>query len=429
MYTGDAMKKACSLLDLDEVISYLRVFPRRTIKEELEKAIKQKVDKDELSEEDVKEILKQKMGEQNVNDWLEEEERGINRESAIKIAFVLQMNYIEADTFLRTCWLDMFHMRDVRDVIYRYGLENEWTYELTNEMIAVYADFNRFNTMVSDDDDNEEEEIGYTELLDILYENNVKCKDTKALENFLQQNRSLFGSFYRTAYKRFMKYYNQIKEQVFDDSEKRDKEAKIKKTESRNWEKNNEEQYAKEPDELDNRNGDSAKQIKSSKKFEKSKDNTLDEEIRRWIVENLTDLEREGIYILINRGVPRRREAMSEIINRYIKKRKDKEGKIFKEDIIEVNRTFLILTWLSCNDGDITTYQLGKAIDNFEKHKDALNEDILEICSMAILDPRHPFDWIILNSLYVGHVLGEADEKAADVKERMRKLFEKIIEG
>jgi hypothetical protein len=99
---------------------------------------------------------------------------------------------------------------------------------------------------------------------------------------------------------------------------------------------------------------------------------------------------------------------------------------IYNGRYVQVDRQLLILTWLSCRAGDIENFQNGKtAMDNLESHIIHLNETILEPCGMAKIDGRHPFDYIIGQTLKRGHLLFKEDD-GIGTDEILRDFFEKM---
>ena len=218
-------------LGLDEATHFLKQeFPVREIYEALSRAIEEKADKNlqeanilepAAQERDaavtaVKAGLRRRLGPTDGRNLYNLLESGkvisIERITAIKIAFGLQMTVEEAVFFLNRCGHDSFYLRDVKDVIYWHGLENNWDYETVNEMTVRFKDL---------DQSNEEPEINDTVRNNMITEHIFleygKQKDKKLLStpeqltDFVNRHRSFFGSFRRRAYERFMELLNDLK--------------------------------------------------------------------------------------------------------------------------------------------------------------------------------------------------------------------------
>ena len=402
--TGDMEKRAHEITDLNEVIKYLNEdFPIRRINEVINNAIDQKKQKLKTEEEknNLEKELKSQFGVENLSNW-RKKGKPPRRDMAIKLAFALEMTYEETEEFLLKCkhyGLSHpgygFHMRNFKDVIFRFGLENGWDYGKSTAKIAaikekfISLDLDSPNPDPFGDDAIQEGEI--TKYLNAQYEESIRTEE--ALDDFLEKKEKLFGTFRRTAYNIFVMICNQIRNEWGEIEDRNKQDEWLKSVEIR-------EEISLNEDE---------------------KETKMREEIYDEIVEAMSEIKKGGlkkeICELIIEGIPAR-TGLSEIIN---KSKEDKKTK-------EVERNFLILAWLSCENGDITTFQDedGSAKDNLFEHHSALN-GLLKQCGMGILDPRHPFDWIILNALYISHIEYKKNEMVADnPKERLVKLFKKL---
>lgn len=383
--TEFAQNMACWTIGLDEAVRFLKEdFPIRRIDEELTNALKQMAQKHKIAEEEAKSIVKKTLGSENAmnfSNWLKPGKvKSIERESALKIAFAMQMTYEETETFLKRCWLDGFYMRDVKDVIYRHGLENEWSFDETDELVKAFACLDQYNPDPSVSTIEQEEEL--TGYLSQQYTYSVYTKED--LAEFIQLNKDYFGSFRRKAYEVFIKIYDQIGHELnyLEDVEY---EIKLSRGLAENYERNT----------------------------------VSKEDICDWIVQGIPEMRKKGprtfMLRLITEYIPDR-EAMSEIINKHKRKR---DGKM-----PQVDRKLLILAWLLSEAGDMKEFQIGKTEDNFQEHIKAL-EDLLQYCGMAALDSRHPFDWIIMNAIY--YCYSEENKELEYIEERMEKLLKILL--
>lgn len=101
--TEFAQNMAYWSFDLDEAVRFLKEdFPIRRIDEELTIALKQMAQKHKIAEEEAKSIVKKTLGSENAmnfSNWLKPGKvKSIERESALKIAFAMQMTYEETET-------------------------------------------------------------------------------------------------------------------------------------------------------------------------------------------------------------------------------------------------------------------------------------------------------------------------------------------
>jgi len=327
----------------------------------------------------VKATLKQQVGSQNVSNWLTPGTKlRMSRKMAIETAFVLRMTYEKADEFLSRLWLDKFHMRNVVDMICRYGLENGWTYEETSKMIEVFSYLDHYNPDPDITDiavRNATRRDGLTSYLNSKFPNSSTPEE---LEAFIRKNEQYFGSFRRTAHVKFMKFFGKIKDLIETDSEWDDGQAAYN-----------------EKDKM--------------------------EIIRRKIVGNMHDIANgnfNAIFLdLITARIPARQKYLSDIVKKH-------EG-----GTIQVDKKLLILTWLACPSGNINLFQKGEtAYDNFRDHVLTLNKSVLRPCGMADIDSRHPFDWIILNALHVGHVRYKEGKDAYGDADALKDILQKTFE-
>ena len=143
--TQAAIINAYNSYDLDEALKYIRMnYPIRTTAEELRKMIERKAGENNTSVPDLEKDLSKAVGLNNFKNW--KNGTPISRESAIKIAFALHMDYEEADLFLtQSCWHEGFYLRDYKDIIYRYCLCHDLGYEKAISMIKKHTALDEAN--------------------------------------------------------------------------------------------------------------------------------------------------------------------------------------------------------------------------------------------------------------------------------------------
>jgi len=104
-----------------------------------------------------------------------------------------------------------------------------------------------------------------------------------------------------------------------------------------------------------------------------------------------------------------------------------------------VDRKLLILIWLSSYDGSLdgdpdadedegflgfAGYPDTTPEKAFENHIKAL-DGILFDYGFPLLDPRHPFDWVIMNTLHYAHILCKGED-STEIPIRLEELFKQL---
>jgi len=85
-----------------------------------------------------------------------------------------------------------------------------------------------------------------------------------------------------------------------------------------------------------------------------------------------------------------------------------------------------MLVWLWSGEG-APLYEEAKEEEAYQEHVERINDGILKEYGMPILDPRSPFDWIVLNSLRCAYFLGaDKDGDIDDTIIRMKNLIENL---
>ncbi|MDR0503020.1 MAG: hypothetical protein LBH16_06830 [Treponema sp.] len=415
--------KVFNTLTLDEVISVIYDdFPVRETNEVFMSKIEKKMTKLGITKKEVIKRIKEQLGRKNdtnVDNWVKKK---MDRDSVLKTAFGLEITYDETDVYLKKCLYDGFYMRDVKDIIYRFFLKmrieyndevsrksNNLLYKDLEEMLENYKGL-YFHNSNPNPDPILIKKIENNKFTKFLEDELKRIKTLKDLKDYLERNKSLFGSYRRKTHEIFMENYEQIENQ-------------LSSQENRNITRENEIILNGLCSKLENTIISIEEKEKIKRRIEDIKKGKIitEEEIRDEIVDNISNLEEDvinpRIRELITQNIPRR-EEFSQMLIKSVKK----DGEIYKN----IDRKLLILTWLSCNNGDITNFIKGEARDNFESHYKIINDDILTPCGMPLLDPRHPFDWIIFNALYASHLYNEEDYIDDSPKERLRKLFKRI---
>lgn len=375
----DFMKKDFPIRTLTDVLceavqkKHLNENPAKITPKETRELLRKALTNIGLPEENIKKI----------DYWLplnqserENQVKSISKDSAMQIAFALKMTLDEAELFLGRCWLDALYLRDVRDVIYRCGLKYGFSYHIVKNMLDEFSKLKRPELYQYSTDAKLDKKFGKKFSVDSitkvlskkLGECNITCP--KDVVVFINEHSNFFGLYHQRTYEKFIKLYNQIK-------------------------------------------GDEWHQ-------------SPDMEIGHLSHVDMFDLLTLGLKANKDPAV-----GLKEVVSFHIKKNiptrtelssiRNKTPKKVTKVIPEVSRNILILTWLISEDGwaDIFT---GKPYISpeiaLQNHVQALQNSILFEYGFPPIDPRHPFDWVIMNSLYVAHSLRKGNDNP-DAKERL----------
>jgi len=370
----------------------------------------------EVPTDEARNILLETMGheyEQKINSWLPQNQvdskakyvERIKTDSAMQVAFALDMTLENAEIFLRRCWLDALYLRNVKDVIYRCGLICGFSYNTVLDLINEFAEFDISNP---DPVANEDELYdGLTNYLSHgLDDGSISSPDDLRL--YIRNHGKLFGSYRRRVYNKFIELYTQVKSDIDAESELANELDKIAEVQHEDLIRD---------ENIDPRIGvrRTTSQGDLLKLFS-SGINDLKENVKnKGIGVGLAAIVRKRII----ENIPDRAE-WSGIINKIADK---KTGAIRG-----IDRKLFILIWLSSDDGntDMFTGKLDIPPEvALENHIMTLNDTILLEYGFPPLDPRHPFDWVIMNTLYLAHVLHKGEDNT-DIPIRMENLFKQL---
>ena len=125
----------------------------------------------------------------NVSNWLKEDSVSIKKESAIQLAFALCMEYAAADNLIMSLCGERIHWREPKDIAYGFALNTGHSYK---EAQIIYENLKQKGVFDFLDSDNK----AFTESLefDLLH-----ITSTEALEQYLKEHKSQLGSLHNTA--------------------------------------------------------------------------------------------------------------------------------------------------------------------------------------------------------------------------------------
>jgi len=312
----------------------------------------------------------------------------VERETAMRMAFALGLDYAEeeADIFLKRLWVDGFYMRNAKDIVYRFGLENGWDYGRIVSVAHKFADLNQSNPAPK----------GNSKDTRTITSDYASIKDEEGLDAYIHENKESFGVYRRKAYERFMEIYKEVYETSAD----------IYKKETEKTAGNDSVQAFRRK-QLDS--SDSSDSISLSKmcdvilcEIPQLRNKTAHKTVWRHIFNNLPN-----------------RTKLGQIVNQHV----------FRGEVVQVDRKLLILAWLSTkNGGNRRKFEDGQQEKAFNSHMKDLNKQLV-YCGMPTLDPRHPFDWLIMNTFsYVYSSSDFPDDPNADIEDFKTRISE-LIEG
>jgi len=426
----------CEAMRLNDALKFLNEdFPIRSLQEVLCETVGYFLNGkwEEVTIEEARKVLLNKIGsdfEQKINSWLpinnedniKKQVVSIKIESLMQIAFALNMTLDDVDVLLRRCWLDSLYLRDVRDIIYKCGLKCRFSYNEVEKLIEEFSYLNKPNPFPDAEDEHDGDNL--TNILsDDFDKRNITTPDD--LRSYIKENDKLLGSYRRRVHKKLIELYTQIKTGIEDEFYASD----IVERDAEEWFEHDDYDDSSDVDKEEMKIG--VKQIIAQDDILKmlgSGIHELKDKINnKGIGDGLSAIIRK--HIIDN--IPGRSE-WSGIINQRVDK---KSG-----SIRGVDRKLLVLIWLSSYDGSLDGDPdagvdggfLGFAAragitpeQALENHIITLNDTILIEYGFPPLDPRHPFDWVIMNTLYLAHILHKGEDNT-DIPIRMENLFKQL---
>ena len=306
--------------------------------------------------------------ERRVRGWLNNASRSVRKNDAIEICFILKLTPEEADQFLMLVSEEALHWRSPDEIVYIFALQHGMTYReaqaLETRMKGLLSDVKEQKTIAED---------SFTTVI----RSEVSALQTEEeLSAYLRTSAERLGRFHNNAYSLFMEMIGELENPQMDEMTSRAELFEEEHLTVREilreylYEKNV--LYAKE-------------QVRASRKKGKEGDGKVFSAIQESIAEHWPD----------------------EVSLSRMKSRK-----------ADVTRKVLILLFLATDSGygwDEDDYDEEPSQDQvFEDLYRRMN-DMLLLCGFQTLDPRSPFDWLILYCICVPDIF--------DVDLRMREIF------
>lgn len=309
--------------------------------------------------------------ERRVRGWLaKDSRRSVKKEDAIEICFILKLSVEEADQLVSLISEEALHWRNPDEIVYIFALKQGMDYmeaqELNSKMAEQLADVKESKELAED---------SFTPII----RTEISALNTKEeLAEYLHHSAARLGRYHNNAYKLFMEMLEVLKQPPLDEELRRSGALQPERLSIRDILK----EY------LFEQNVNYAKE--KAKSGPKSKE--------------ADPLVLSAIQESISANWP------NEITLSKMKSRK-----------ADVTRKVLILLFLATDPGmDDDGFEDEEITEGevFEDLYQRLN-DMLMLCGFAALDPRAPFDWLVLYCICVQDMF--------DIDIRMKTIFKEMF--
>ena len=351
---------AVSGMNIEEAVCYLEKEAKiRSFREKLQKAAPEKDLKPVL----IEGLLKNDPGrkkeavERLVRGWLNADKSvAIDKEKAIELCFILGLSYDKAEQLVLSISEEGFHWRNPSEIAYIFALKNGMTYQEAQELEKKAASIPR--------PEKESKNPLPDSFTPIIRNEIYKLRTEEELLDYIRRPSDKLGQFHNTAYHYFKVWLKRLQNPQ---------------------------------DEL----------VKASAVF-KGEDLSLKDVLREYMFQNNVRNEEQEAE----------EDYVRKIVHKYVRKNWPNEAGLSKMSNrrIDVTRKVLILLFLATaeepEDDEFT------AEDIFEDMYQRLN-DMLISCGFSTLDPRSPFDWLIM--------YGICAQNLFDMDSRLRDLFKEMF--
>ncbi len=315
--------------------------------------------------------------ERRVRGWLNNpENRTLRQSDAIELCFILGLSVEEADAFAALISEEGLHWRDPDEIVYIYSLKQGMDYaeakKLNDEMRESLSGVTESRTPAEDS------------FTPIIRAEVASIATREGLIDYLTGAVSRLGRYHNNAYKLFMEMMDALEHPALYETEE------------------------------------------SAGLFEREK-LTIRDVLREYLFEENV-LYAKGLV----RGSRKKEDSPSEegklvftVIQEEVSRCWPDESTIskMKSRKTDVTRKVLILLFLATDSGPVdeededTESALSKE-ERFERLYQSLNNMLL-LCGFKPIDPRSPFDWLILYCICTGDMF--------DVDSRMRDIFKEMF--
>lgn len=296
-----------------------------------------------------------------VRNWLGGRTLSIAKDDAFAVARLLGLELAQTDDFLKYVTGEGIHWREPGEIVWAYAIARKLTYAQTRQLQSRAAQVELPRQELTPKQESYTGEVK-RKIEPLLYgtpEELLRC---------LEENRQLLGSFHNTAYSLFMQYMQLLETAGYDKDDA-------------DYHKKN------------------AREILEDYLFRKLVPVAKRENARE-----------KNAFSAIQRGI--RANWPDEVTLSKMKKRK-----------LDVSRKALILLFLATDGSESEFEELDEDEDIltrdeiFENVKSRLNR-MLTACGFQKLDPRSPFDWVVLFCICVENIW-EVDERMEHMLQAM----------
>lgn len=409
-YTEFMRNEARSALSVDDAVALLRRELRvRTVREVLESACGLSGCSDgELQALLLEKLMRTAPGansesvKRNLRNWMRESAQTVSKENAIQLCFALELSVPQAEELLYRLCGEGFHWRDARELVFLYALRMRLSYA---HALALYERLKAQDLLPRGKNEQTEVLTGEVRL------RVEEISSDAELETFFRENRHLLGKLHNTAYALMTDFLSLLRQPGEDDrlimADGSDAEAfrdSLRKkdgglltdayTDGDGGDDYEQERHFISAEEMSNR------EILSTYLLDKLVGSAASDREAQIVALSFGFIENE-----IRRTWPEE-TGFSRIVNRKA----------------DVTRKLLILLFLA-TDGDTSDYADYYELDelpedSFEDRNDRLDA-MLRDCGFCPLDPRAPFDWMILFCLCAEDIL--------DIDERLRAFLSALF--
>lgn len=333
----------------------------------------------------------------NVRNWLNQGKE-VSKESAIQLCFALKLPYRDAEDLLYRLCGEGFHWRDPSDIVYLYSLLHGQTFTHAKKLYDSLKEKNLLKTPK-----NEQKEV----LTGEVRMNIETIRSDEELETFFRENISLLGKMHNTAYSIMMDFLSLLRQPEKDDRLQMQGTADAKAFLDRvkEEERNRKPQYDDYYNYREEEHCDREVHFSSSEKMT-SRD-ILSTYLYDKIVSRTTPAGTDEKQIV---------EFSFELITNEIRKVWPEEttfSKIVNREI-DVTRKLLILLFLATDgekpDQEYDYDELELTPQEIIEDRNSRLDTMLIECGFSPLDPRAPFDWMILYCICAEDIL-EIDDR------------------
>lgn len=309
-----------------------------------------------------------------VRGWMDPNSKStLRKKDAIEAAFLLGLNLQEADDFIAMVSEERLHWRSVFEIVYIYALNNGLTWKEASAMTLEMQD------LLSGPSD---PETVSTTVFTSSIRPRIEALHTKdALEAFLMEEAPRLGQYHNQAYRFFTDMMNIL-------------QTPVSKEEAEDlWDGKQEKLHVS--------------QVVREYLYESSVLKARDRAVKTKKLFNEGKLSGDKLYVLtrIQKNIA---DAWPEetLLSKMKHRQKD------------VNRKVLILLQLASSEDNMWDDE-PEETDFFREQKEKINF-MLALCGYSPLDPRNPFDWIIIYCITADDLL--------DMDAKMITIFKKMFD-